>query len=169
MSEYLDIHAKLDAILGYVATLPTRDELAEIRATMATRDELAEIRSDLTALRADLTALRDEHTRTRAEIMDRIDRLQVVVSAQGADLIKARSEIMARIDRLQDAWSLQHEEHIVEVGSFERLERIAKATREEVTSVGEMVTPLIRLVHHMRMQIEELFEQVRLLKQGKAA
>ena len=162
MSDALDIHAKLDAILAHVATLPTREDLAEIRATMATR-------ADLTALRDDLTALRADMTRLRAEIMDRMDRLQDVVTAQGADLIKTRSEIMDRIDRMQNVLSLQHEEHIVDVGTLERVERMSKATREEVAGLAEIVTPMLRIIHTLRGQIDELFEQVRLLKQGKAA
>ena len=162
MSDALDIHAKLDAILAHVATLPTREDLAEIRATMATR-------ADLTALRDDLTALRADMTRLRAEIMDRMDRLQDVVTAQGADLIKTRSEIMDRIDRMQNVLSLQHEEHIVDVGTLERVERMSKVTREEVAGLAEIVTPMLRIIHTLRGQIDELFEQVRLLKQGKAA
>ena len=169
MSDALDIHAKLDAILAHVATLPTREDLAEIRATMATRADLTALRDDLTALRADLTALRADMTRIRAEIMDRIDRLQDVVTAQGADLIKTLSEIMDRIDRMQNVLSLQHEEHIVDVGTPERVERMSKVTREEVAGLAEIVTPMLRIIHTLRGQIDELFEQVRLLKQGKAA
>jgi hypothetical protein len=149
MSDALNIDAKLDSILSYVAGLPTRDDLAEIRT--------------------DLTASGADHTETRAAIMGRIDRLQDFVTAQGADLIKTRADIMDRIDRMQNVLSLQHVEHIVDVGTLERLERITKATREEVAGLAEIVTPMSRIIHTPRGQIDGLFKAVRTLKQGRAA
>ena len=149
MSDALYIHAKLDSILSYIAGLPTGDDLVEIRT--------------------DLTALRAAHIETHAAIEGRIDRLQDVVTAQGADLIKTRADIMDRIDRMQNVLSLRHEEHIVDVGTLERVERMSKATREEVAGLAEIVTPMLRIIHTLRGQIDELFEAVRILKQGRAA
>ena len=83
-------------------------------------------------------------------------------------MTEMRVAIMARIDRLQDAVTLQHHERIVDVASSERIERIAKAARDDVTSLGEIVTPLIRVVHLMRTQLDDLAEQVRVLKEGRA-
>jgi hypothetical protein len=114
-----------------------RNALADISARMATREDLDALRSDL----------RGEIAQTRGEI------------------IKTRAEIMARIDRLQDAVSLQHEERIVDVGSAERTERMAKAAQEDAAAIGKIVTPLVRLVHHMRTQLDDLSEEVRLLKE----
>lgn len=76
---------------------------------------------------------------------------------------------MARIDRLQEAGAIQHDEHIVDIGSLERIERVAKSARDALASLAETVAPLIRSVHRMRTQIEDLFEQMRILKQDKAA
>ena len=95
MSDALYIHAKLDSILSYIAGLPTGDDLVEIRT--------------------DLTALRAAHIETHAAIEGRIDRLQDVVTAQGADLIKTRADIMDRIDRMQNVLPLRQEEHIVDI------------------------------------------------------
>jgi hypothetical protein len=92
----------------------------------------------------------------------------VATLATRDELTEMRVEIMARIDRLQDASTIQHHERIVDVASSERAERIAKAAREDVTSLGEIVTPLIRVVHFMRSQIDDLAEQVRVLKEGRA-
>jgi hypothetical protein len=80
------------------------------------------------------------------------------------DVAQTRSEIMARIDRLQDAVTLQHEERIVDIGSAERAERLAKAAQEDAASIGAIVAPLVRLVHGMRTQLDDLAEQVRVLK-----
>lgn len=80
------------------------------------------------------------------------------------DVAQTRSEIMARIDRLQDAVTLQHEERIVDIGSAERAERLAKAAQEDAASIGAIVTPLVRLVHGMRTQLDDLAEQVRVLR-----
>ena len=163
MSDALDIHTKLDTILSHVAGLPTRDEFIAIRS------DLTALRSDVTMLRDDVTKLREDHIESRAAIMDRIDRLQDVVTAQGADLIRTRAAIMDRIDRMQNVLSRQHEEDIVDLGTLERLERMSKATREEVSGLAEIVTPMLRIIHTLRGQIDELFEEVRILKQGRAA
>lgn len=118
-----------------------RNALADISARMATRDDLDALRSDL----------RGEIAQTGADLR--------------GEIIKTRAEIMARIDRLQDAVSLQHEERIVDVGSAERTERMAKAAQEDAAAIGKIVTPLVRLVHHMRTQLDDLSEEVRLLKE----
>ena len=188
MSDALGIHVKLDSILAYVGSLPTRDDLAEIRTDLTElRGEVGTLRGEVGTLRGEVGTLRSavmeridgldsavaglgaDHIKSRAAIMDRIDRLQDVVTAQGADLIKTRADIMDRIDRMQNVLSLQHEEHIVDVGTLERVERMSKATREEVAGLAEIVTPMLRIIHTLRGQIDELFEAVRILKQGRAA
>jgi methyl-accepting chemotaxis protein len=131
MSDLSTLHAKIDFLVGHVATLATQvttlatqvTTLATQVATLATRDELTEM----------------------------------------------RAAIMARIDRLQDASTIQHHERIVDVAASERAERLAKAARDDATSLGEIVTPLIRVVHGMRTQLDDLAEQVRVLKEGRAA
>ncbi len=114
-------------------------------AALATRDDLA---AAISATRDDLTA---------------------AITATRDDLIETRAGIMARIDRLQDAVTIQHHERIVDVASSERAERIAKAAQDDVMALGEIVTPLIRVVHGMRTQLDDLAEQVRVLKEGRAA
>jgi hypothetical protein len=93
----------------------------------------------------------------------------VATLATRDDLTEMRAAIMARIDRLQDAATIQHHERIVDVASSERAERYAKAARDDATAIGEIVTPLIRVVHMMRTQLDDLAEQVRVLKEGRAA
>jgi hypothetical protein len=80
-----------------------------------------------------------------------------------------RVDLMARIDRLQDVVTLQHEERIVDIGSTERAERLAKAAQEDAAAIGNIVTPLVRLVHGMRTQLDDLAEQVRVLKERPPA
>ena len=120
-----------------------RDALNAIAASMVTREDLNAIAASM-ATREELRATREELTSTRVAIM-------------------------ARIDRLQDAATLQHDERIVDIGSAERSERLAKAARDDVTAIGEIVTPLIRLVHGIRAQLDDLAEQVRVLKEGRHA
>ena len=114
---------------------------------MVTRDDLAEIRAathgDLAEMRGDLNEMR-------------------------TDLNEMRVALMDRIDRVQDAVTLQHHERVVDVASSERAERLAKAARDDATAIGEIVTPLIRVVHMMRTQLDDLAEQVRILKEGRA-
>jgi hypothetical protein len=80
-----------------------------------------------------------------------------------------RVDLMARMDRLQDAVTLQHEERIVDIGSAERAERLAKAAQADAAAIGSIVTPLVRLVHGMRTQLDDLAEQVRVLKERPPA
>jgi hypothetical protein len=87
--------------------------------------------------------------------------------ATRGDLTQMRVEIMERIDRLQDATTIMHTARIVDIGSSERAERLAKAAREDATALGEIVMPLVRLTHAMRTQLDDLSEQVRLLKDGR--
>ncbi len=139
------MHAKMDAI---IERMVTRDDLAEIRA--ATHGDLTDMRGDLAQMRADLVEMR-------------------AVTVTRDDLAGMRVALMDRIDRVQDAAMLQHHERVVDVASSERAERLAKAARDDATAIGEIVTPLIRVVHMMRTQLDDLAEQVRMLKEGRAA
>jgi hypothetical protein len=112
---------------------------------MVTRDDLAEIRA---AVHSDLAEMR---------------------AATRSDPNEVRVALMDRIDRVQDAATLQRHERVVDVASSERAERLAKAARDDATAIGEIVTPLIRVVHMMRTQLDALAEQVRILKEGRAA
>ena len=151
MSDHPDTQTKLDVIIAQLATL----------ATLATRDEVAAIRAEITDIRADIAeiratmATRDELAKLRTSLRD--------------ELTEVRVAVMARIDRLQDAFTMLHEERIVDIGSAERAERMAKAAQEDASAIGNIVTPLIRLVHGMRTQLDDLAEQVRVLKEGRAA
>jgi len=118
-----------------------RDAVADVAACIVTRDDLMTVRTEMTGIRDDLRA---EMTRTRPEIM-------------------------AHIDRLQDAMALQHEERTIDIGSAERAERLAKAAQSDAAAIGAIVTPLVRLVHAMRTQLDDLAEQVRVLKQRPPA
>jgi hypothetical protein len=85
------------------------------------------------------------------------------------NLTEARSAIMARIDRLQDSVTIQHQERIVDIGSAERSERLAKAAQEDAAAIGAIVTPLVRVMHGMQAKLEELAEEVRILKERPPA
>ena len=126
-----------------------RDALNAIAASMVTREDLNAIAASM-ATREELRAI-------------------AASMATREELTSTRVAIMARIDRLQDAATLQHDERIVDIGSAERSERLAKAARDDVTAIGEIVTPLIRLVHGIRAQLDDLAEQVRVLKEGRHA
>jgi hypothetical protein len=129
--------------------------------------------SDLSALHAKIDFLVGQAATMATQVTTTATQVatmatQMATLATRDELTEMRVEIMARIDRLQDASTIQHHERIVDVASSERAERIAKAAREDVTSLGEIVTPLIRVVHFMRSQIDDLAEKVRVLKEGRA-
>jgi hypothetical protein len=164
MSDHPDTQTKLDVIIAQLATL----------ATLATRDEVAAIRAEITDIRADIAeiraimATRDEVAEIGATMATRDDLAKLRTSLRD-ELTEVRVAVMARIDRLQDAFTMLHEERIVDIGSAERAERMAKAAQEDASAIGNIVTPLIRLVHGMRTQLDDLAEQVRVLKEGRAA
>jgi len=164
MSDHPDTQTKLDVIIAQLATL----------ATLATRDEVAAIRAEITDIRADIAeiraimATRDEVAEIGATMATR-DELAKLRTSLRDELTEVRVAVMARIDRLQDAFTMLHEERIVDIGSAERAERMAKAAQEDASAIGNIVTPLIRLVHGMRTQLDDLAEQVRVLKEGRAA
>jgi hypothetical protein len=80
-----------------------------------------------------------------------------------------RVAIMHRVDRLQDAFTLLQEERIVDIGSAEQAEPMAKAAQEDAAAIGRIVTPLVRLMHGTRTRMNDLAEQLRVLKEGRAA
>ena len=97
----------------------------------------------------------------------KIDAMMATMATRD-DLTAMRTNIMDRIDRLQDAATLQHEERIVDVASAERCERLAKDARDDAAAIDAIVTPLIRLVHTIRTQLDDFAEQVRVLREGRA-
>jgi hypothetical protein len=145
MSDPSALHAKIDMLVDHVATL------AKQMATLTT--QVATMTTQVATLTTQVATLTT----------------QVATLATKEELTEVRAVIMARIDRLQDASTLQHHERIVDVASSERAEKIAKAARDDVSSLGEIVTPLIRVVHGIRTQLDDLAEQVRVLKEGRAA
>jgi hypothetical protein len=148
-----------------------RDALADIAARMVTRDdlqrEISGIRDDL---HKEVSGIRDDLQREISGVRDDLHKeVSGVRDELRQEIIRTRSEIMSRIDRLQDAVALQHEERIVDIGSSERAERLAKAAQQDAAAIGEIVTPLVRLVHGMRTQLDDLAEQVRILKERPPA
>jgi hypothetical protein len=85
-----------------------------------------------------------------------------------AELGSTRIDLMSRFLELQRVVTAQHEERIVDIGWAERAERLANAARDDAAAVGAMVTPLVRIVHALRTELDDLAEQVRALKAGRA-
>ncbi len=81
---------------------------------------------------------------------------------------------MARIDRLQDRLTQQSETDVrlpqqsetdvVNFAAVERAERLNKATREDVLSMGEQINALVRMVRVLSSRVDHLED-----KSGEAA
>jgi uncharacterized coiled-coil DUF342 family protein len=113
-------------------------------AALATRAELAQVRVELTEVRAELTqsvaalATRTELTQVRAE------------------LTQMRVDLMARMDRLEDGLTAIRNDIAVNFGAADVVKRANDNTREEVRSLGEMVSALVRKVRALETRVREI-------------
>lgn len=96
-----------------------------------TAGEIASLRTDVTSLGTSVTSLREDMNKLRIDMMD-------------------------RMDRLQDVLTVQRDELVVNYGAAERVEKIARAAQEEVRTLGEMVTPMVRQIRRLQDEVRTL-------------
>jgi chromosome segregation ATPase len=116
------------------ARLDTR--LGAIEAQLDTR--LSAIEAQLGALREDLNAL--------AVRMNRLE----------AGHTSLRVDLMARMDRLDNQLTALRDDMSVNFGATEAVKRANDNTREELRSLGDMVSALYRKVHNLETQVRDL-------------
>ena len=73
-----------------------------------------------------------------------------------AELTRTRADLMARMDRLEDKFTAQREGEVVNLGISERAERIAKGAQDEVRIMGEQVNAMFRQIRRLESDIRHL-------------
>jgi hypothetical protein len=83
-------------------------------------------------------------------------RILAAIESVRTEVTTLRADMMARLDRLQDRLTTQREAAVVNFGAAERAERIAKATREDVQTMGEQINALIRQVRTLSGRMDQI-------------
>ena len=89
-------------------------------------------------------------------ILAAIEGVRSEVADLRSEVASLRVDVMSRIDRLQDRLTTQHEAEVVNLGVAERAERIAKTTEDNVRTMGEQISALVRMVHTLSGRVDHL-------------
>ena len=93
-------------------------------------------------------------------IEGRLDQLEAAQDKLRADLTgqftRLRADVMERVDRSQDVLTLQRDELTVNFSSGERAERIAKAAQQEVSSLSEVIGAMHRQISRLQSDVRQL-------------
>ena len=118
------------------------------------------VRSALAEMQATLAGRLDRLEGGQVALSGRLDRLatqhETDLAGMRGDLTELRVALMARMDRLQDAMTAQREADIVNHGSVERVERIARAASEETRALAEQVGGMVRQIRRLETQMREI-------------
>ena len=74
----------------------------------------------------------------------------------GADLARLRADVMDRIDRLQNTVEGMRDDIRVNCGASDRATRIASGASEEVRALGAEVSAMERQIMRLRADVDEL-------------
>lgn len=83
---------------------------------------------------------------------ERLDRLE-------ASQNKLRADVMERIDRVQNAVTQLRDDHVVNFGASDAVKRANENTREELRSLSEVVFTLVRQLRAISTRVEQLEEK----------
>ncbi len=123
-----------------------RADFAQLRTDVAQiRTDVAQIHTDVAQIHTDVAQLRADH-----------DHLRSAQTSLRDELIRTRTELMARMDRLQNVLTTAREGDVVNIGIAERAERIAKGTQEDLRSVTEQLSAMIRQIRNLQAQVDAL-------------
>ena len=98
----------------------------------------------------------DDIMRVLAELNSGLKAVQSGLQTLGEGQYKLRADITSRIDRLQDQLTIRGNDDVVLLGTAERAERIANATREEVTSLSKQVSAMVHQIMALRSRVDHL-------------
>ena len=78
-------------------------------------------------------------------------------SGRNAMAAPDRADVMERIDRLQQvALTAQRDDDVVNFGAAERPEKIALGVREEVRAMGDQVNAMVRQIQRLQTEVRQL-------------
>jgi hypothetical protein len=118
------------------AEMATRADLEAVQAAMLTRADLEALRAEM-ATRADLEAIRADlgNLATHAELDD-----------LNASLMRIRAELLERLEKLQKALTQQEQESVVNYATASISRETLRSLEEQLTTVTRMVMQLSRRV-----------------------
>ncbi len=132
-------------------------QIASLSARMdAFQSEFGAFRTEFGLMQGEVDDLQSELGKVRFELSEfRIETLDGF-AAQQAELIQTRAEIMDRIDRLQDRMTMQREEDDMKIDIAERAERLLKSTRVEMESITEQLSKMTHMLRQLNIRVEHL-------------
>ena len=95
-----------------------------------------------TRLEADVTGLKADQTRLRSDFL--------------AELGKTRADIMERVDRLGNAVTLIRDDIAVNMGAVDAVERANENTRADVRTLGEQVSVMWKQIKQLQSEMREV-------------
>ena len=145
------LRADVAGLVGVIDRL--RAEFDRLRAEFdGLRGEFDGIRGEFDGIRGEFTSLRAGQERLEASF----ERLSANHERLEAALVRLRADVMDRIDRLQDALTVQQEEAVVNFAVADRAERIALSARDEARSMAEQLTAMMRIVRRLDSDVRQL-------------
>nr|WP_294556683.1 hypothetical protein [uncultured Rhodopila sp.] len=95
-----------------------------------------------TRLEADITSLKGEQARLRSDFL--------------AELGKTRADIMERVDRLENAVTLIRDDIAVNMGAVDAVERANDNTRADVRTLGEQMSVMWKQIKQLQSEMREV-------------
>jgi chromosome segregation ATPase len=95
-----------------------------------------------TRLEADVTGLKADQTRLRSDFL--------------AELGKTRADIMERVDRLENTVTLIRDDIAVNMGAVDAVERANENTRADVRTLGEQVSVMWKQIKQLQSEMREV-------------
>ena len=103
---------------------------------------LARLEAGQTRLEADVTGLKAEQTRLRSDFL--------------AELGKTRADIMERIDRLQNAVTAIQDDIAVNMGAVDSARHVNDNTREDLKQMREQMSVMWRQLKAVQVRVDEI-------------
>ncbi len=135
----------------------TQRILAAIERLEAKQDKMGgditemrgETRGDLANMRGDITEMRGETRGDLANMRGDLENMR-------AGIAKMRADIMERIDRLQHSVDLTRDEIVVNFGNTDRAERTARAAIDDNRITTDILRTMQRQIARLQTDVEQL-------------
>ena len=105
-------------------------------------DGYTRLEAGQTRLEADITSLKGEQARLRSDFL--------------AELGKTRADIMERVDRLENAVTLIRDDIAVNMGAVDAVERANDNTRADVRTLGEQMSVMWKQIKQLQSEMREV-------------
>nr|WP_294502700.1 hypothetical protein [uncultured Rhodopila sp.] len=105
-------------------------------------DRFTGLEAGYNRLEAGLSGLKAEQTRLRSDFL--------------AELGKTRADIMERVDRLENAVTLIRDDIAVNMGAVDAVERANENTRADVRTLGEQVSVMWKQIKQLQSDMREV-------------